>query len=239
MAEEGVSMQVHLNYLKLNQICPILAENDWDYSDLAQPLELFQSCALEVMGWYARRGSRLSSGILYTVVEQMLIKKAISPAESDVVDAIKSFTQSAIYKKMGQPLINTDIQLKIGSHVITYGLPILSKIEDASYAMLFDQSIHDADMLSRSIEARFISVWAFYILNTYINIYNITKDGGSVNVIAIKPTQDYIRESKKVILNMKYLSYNNNHPAHHLVCRGCSRRNECPMITMKERIKSK
>jgi hypothetical protein len=232
-------MQTRLDYLKKNQICPILADNDWEYSDLAQPDECFQSCALEVMGWYGRRGSTLSPTVLYTVVEQMLLKKSVNPAESDVVDAIKDFTQSTIYKKIDQPLINVDIQLKIEDNVITHEIPVLAKADESSYVIMFDQTIQDADSLSRSIEVRFISVWAFYILNTYINVYNVVKDGSKSRLISVKPTQDYIKESKKTILNMQYLSYNKNHPAHHLVCRACSRRDICPIITMKPRTKAK
>jgi hypothetical protein len=238
-AMESISMQTHLDFIKRNQICPILANNDWDYLDLAQPEKLFQSCVQEVMGWYGRRGSTLSPTVLYTVLEQIILKTGLNPSETDVIDSVKHFTQSGFYKRIDQPLINTPVQLKIENNVIKYDIPILAEADGSHYAMIFDGTITNAEELSRSLEARYIALWGFYILNSYINIYNVIKDGSKSKLIAVKATADYVKESKKTILNMEYLSYNNNHPAHHLVCRSCSRREECPIITMKERTKAK
>ena len=183
-------MQEELVNLKRKQICQVLFDNGWDYQSNSTEQQFFRECFGEVMGWFARRGNRLSAAILPSVIERLGARKKVDPITiGKVQTAIKEFTKSYVYNKIEEPVINCESILAMDKQThIHYLIPSLVKSDETLYVIMAEQNLRTEEALARSIEARYISVWSFYYANrSYSNwvnffactksLYNRRKDG--------------------------------------------------------------
>jgi len=187
------------------------------------------------MGWFARRGNRLSQAILPSVIERFGVKKELdSITVSRVLASIKAFTKTYIYEKIEEPIIKFDTMLGVGNGCyIHYLVPSFSKTDETIYIIMAEQGIRSEEDLARSLEARYISVWSFYQANRYPNIYNILyKEDGEVETIRYKPKQSYIRRSKAMLLKSSEILKHKGMPAPAELCVHCNRRRECKEIIL-------
>ena len=225
-------MQEELVNLKRKLICQNLYDEAWDYTSNSIEQQFFKECFGEVMGWFARRGNRLSQAILPSVIERFGLKKNLNPLViGQVQAAIKSFTKSYIYEKIEEPIINFESLLGVGKGVhLHYLIPSFTKTDETVYVLMAEQHLKTEEDLARSIEAKYISVWSFYHANRYPNIYNILyKEDGEVETIRFKPKQNYIRKAKAFFLRSYGVLNTKALPAPAEVCQSCARRSECKM----------
>lgn len=231
-------MQVTLDELKRKRICPILDRHKWDYSDQNPQSEFFRFCIAEMMGWQYRKGRAISYDIMSSLISRLAAERNVDRLEvSDIQLALKSFTRSGIYSKIDELVMNMEIQVGTGNHVIKHKIPAISNIKDNTCIMTWDDRIRSAEDIKQSYEARLISVWSFYSLNRYPVFYNLYLDNDKVEQVRYKPNQFYIRDSKAFLKGVDQIINDIKiHPAPLEICRNCARRQECQ--TSKTRTKN-
>jgi hypothetical protein len=223
-------MQAKLKDIKRKQICPILFRRDWDYKGQDPDSEFFRFCITEMMRWQYRKGRGISYDVLSSLISRLAAEKGIDRQKvSEIQLALKSFTNSGLYSRIDELICNAEIQVGIkDGHVITHTIPALSKINDNTCIITWDDRFRTAEDLKQSYETRLTSVWSFYSLNKYPLFYNLYLNGAKVDYVRYKPNQFYIRDSRDFFLNMKELIEQEKiYPAPVEVCVRCDRRHEC------------
>jgi hypothetical protein len=222
---------IRLHDFKRKAICPVLARQGWDYYSLTEEERLFNRIFMEWYGWYSRRGSKLNLTVADSMIGRICLKEK---ADMDIAprlhSAIRSYNRSSLsWTTIKDPVVNILAQIKIKNTIIDYHVPVYNVNEQKHTFLLQDQGIKNSTDLYRSYEARMIAVWSFYFLDAQPSVYNIRYlDDGEVDVMHIRCTQKYIKESKIIFSNLEHLLYNRKYLPPNEVCSGCSRRNECP-----------
>jgi hypothetical protein len=223
-------MQVKLDELKRKQICPILFRHRWDYKQQDSSSDFFRFTISEMMRWQYRKGRGINYEVLSSLVSRLAAEKQMDRIDvSKIQLALKSFTNTGLYSRIKELIVDAEIQLSMqGGHVITHLIPGLGQIDDNTAVITWDDNIRTIEDMKQSYETRLISTWSFYSLNRYPLFYNLYYKDDKVEYIRYKPNQFYIRDSKNFINRMgEIIEAESLYPAPYEVCKGCSRRTEC------------
>jgi hypothetical protein len=174
-----------------------------------------------------------------SLISRSAAERGIDPFKtSEIQMAVKGFTNSTLYSKIEDVIVNAEIQVGISSsNVITHSVPALAKDKDKTCIITWDDRLRTAADVKQSYETRLASVWSFYSLNRYPTIYNLYLNEDKVEWVRYKPNQFYIRDSRTFLVNLKdVIESDATYPAPFEVCNRCSRRDECQ--TSKTRTKN-
>lgn len=235
-------MQITLEELKRKTICPILYQNNWDYNSSSSEISFFSHCIREMMGWFYRRGRRLSYEVLCPIVSRLGNERGLGLEEIVKIQiSLKNFTGSKLYSTIEQPIINFETFTDIGSNCIKHITPCLSTYNEKACIITWEDSIYSREDLMQSWETRLMSIWSFYVLNRNPTFYNLRLDWAETKVTMNKftPNQAYIMDTKEDFLSMEDLiTARLSYQAPLEICRKCDRRDECLTTELRRRKKS-
>lgn len=231
-------MQEELINLKRLSICSTLYKQDWDYKDLSFKEKFFQKCFYEIVGWFGRRGNKLSPSVLSSTIEKLGIKNNIDPITiAEIESSIRNAMDEYVYKAIDSPVPNSDGIIKTGKQThLHYKIPCIAKNEDRVYAFISNPLYNTEFKLTQSFEAKFIALWSFYYLNRYPSVHNIfySESKNGYDLVRTRVKKDQIKIYKNTLVNASKILHNEFYSATAEICNGCDRSIECQNLKLKQ-----
>jgi hypothetical protein len=208
----------------------VLYQNDWEYHKPRHTDKVFAMCLEELLSWYARKKTKISHVVADTIAESIASKEGLSPLFlPTLTKAVQRFIFSKTYKGLENPLFGYDAKLQVGKNFLTYSVPFISDGDD-TVIIISDPFLNERELLKMSYEVQFISLWAFYARSRYPEVVNIFVEDNELKEVRYKPTEKNIKSAKLNLNNLVKVPYDYICTPPAEVCKGCSRRKECPVI---------
>ena len=221
---------INIDSIKRKTICSTLYNNKWDYYSMSSLDRVFGMCLGELLSWYARKKTKISHVVADTIAESIASKDGLSQLFLPTLSkAVQGFIFSKTYKSIENPLFKYNAKLQVGRTFLSYDVPFISD-GDSTVIIISNPYLDSEDLLGMSYDVQFMSLWGFYARSRYPKIINIYIKDKELTEISYTPSEKNIKSAKLNLNNLVKVFYSYNYAPPAEVCKGCSRREECPTI---------
>lgn len=220
-------------------ICPLLAENEWDYSVPPEIDPCFLYGFKESLRWLYRRGNPITPSTVLTSMNQYNLRKGDLFGNHEAEKAVRTFITDNSYNDLEKPFYNYKIEMKLNDQIhLEHTVLTMAKRKKKLCFITVSKEEVASDIYMQTYETMFATLWAYNRLNEVPVFHNFYMKDGEVKEQTLKTSEEYISEAtRRLIAIGRKVGYPSALPSWE-VCIHCSRRKEC-LQTMKKNKRQK